>query len=344
MDQQNNAMYGTSGSWDEEPPTKFGLGMLKDRGILGTAQTGLDALQKDQQQRRERTLNFGNKILYGNHPPAPTPTVAPPTVAPPPVAPPPGSPLGQVNLGGGSSISVPYPMDPKIANRMQLAATPSTPEQLASRAESAALADQRYADWHAQRDADAARASTPQVGGMARIETPDYSGAINQAVDDINSEAPSGSFDRALRQKHKVAAAQQLLSTLGGIQGQNTQNITHTNIADANNRSTQDIAYGNQQAQAQAQKAHSALGMGQLASEDQYRVNQNRIASDNSNMSRQLAETEAAKAAAARSVFADQLRTKAKGMFFDNQDQLNNAELVRSGAVTPDAMFKQLNK
>ena len=325
---------------DFKGPSIPGMGMIRDKGIVGTAQAGMSALGNTIDQGVHAAGNFGGKILYGNHPPAPTPVAAPVVKqAAPAVNPPMG--MNRVDLGGGSSITAQRPIQPAMAQNMQAAAVPSTPEASALRAESAAMADQRYADLRAQQ---APQQVAPQVGGMMRPAAPDYSGVIDQAVGDIQSGVHGSGFDAALAHKHKVAAAQDLLKSVGGIQGNADQNANQMAIADMNNQSAQMIAQGNQAAQAGIAQQRNAMDMGELASQDQYRTNQSQIASGRLGMDKQVAEAEAARLAAARNTYADQLKAQGTGMFFNNDELLNQAELVRSGAISPDAMFKQNTK
>ena len=320
---------------DFHVPSIPGMGMLRDKGVVGTFQAGLDALKQRTGEAVNAVGDFGGKILYGNHPPAPTP-VAPKPVAPAPVA---AKPMGmnRVDLGEGNSITAGHPIQPEVAQRMQAAAVPSTQAQLDHRAESAALADQRYADLHARQAQQTPQQAPQAVGGMNR---PDYSEVIAQAIGVMNSDRPSGSFDRQLDHKHKVQAASDVLKAVGGMQTAGNEQASHENIASMNNATDQQrLAAASDEA-----RQRSALGMGQLASQDQYRRDQASNAASKLAMEKQLAEAEAAKLLAARQAYADQLKRQGTGMFFDDQDMLDNAELVGAGSVSPSEMYKQLNK
>jgi len=100
------------------------LGMLRDKGIVGTAQTGMNDLSQRLNQAgtvvggmvnqgAQAAGNVANKVLYGEHPPAPVqPASIQQPVAVQPQAPAPiaRQPMGMVDLGGGSSITTNRPI------------------------------------------------------------------------------------------------------------------------------------------------------------------------------------------------------------------------------------------
>ena len=146
------------------------------------------------------------------------------------------------------------PRDMNTIKQMQAADMTSTPEQLAKRAESVALTQQRH---------DAANPVV--VGGMQRpmqqqVQGPDYSGVIDQAVNTINSNRPTNSFDDALAWKHKVANAQDVLHSIGGMQTAANQNVAQQNIAGMNNQT--DLYKADQSAGLENQRLNQANTLG----------------------------------------------------------------------------------
>jgi hypothetical protein len=150
-----------------------------------------------------------------------------------------------------------------MVKNMQTAAVQSTPEQLERRARDAAISQQNLDESRAW---DAARAAPQGMGMQQPIQVqqgPDYSGAIENAIAALQTGRPSGSFDRQIEWKNKVGAAKDLLGLVGGMQ--TSANQTAANTATDQQR----IAAAQEDA-----RQRTALGMGQLASEDQYRQGQ----------------------------------------------------------------------
>lgn len=137
----------------------------------------------------------------------------------------------KVDLGNGNYVDDGKARSPESVARMQGAMTPSTPGQLASRAESARLADQRYADLKARK---AAQNTGGQPQAAQGSSGPDYSGIINQALETLESRRPTNSFDDAITWKHKTANAKAVLDQIGGMQKDANSNKSNENINNNN--------------------------------------------------------------------------------------------------------------
>lgn len=328
-------------------------GMIRDKGLVGVAQAGMNELTQRGNQVGgaignvvNQGLAAGGKLLYGQgYTPEGAAAITGGIATPKQVAVPPVRQVSPtVDLGGGSSITAQRPIQPDMAQRIQAAAVPSTQDQLDRRAAEVAMVQQRRDASEAWDAANAPQAQAPQVGGMIRPVGPDYSGVIDQAIGDMQSRRPSGSFDRQLEYKNKVENAKNILNLVGGMQTAGNQNANQLAISGMGNQSAQQIAAGNQAAQTDIARQRNAIDLGELASQDQYRTAQAGTNASEFGMKKQAAETEAARLAAASNMYADQLKAQGTGMFFNDQDLLDRAELVRSRAVSPADMFKQLNK
>lgn len=256
----------------------------------------------------------------------------------------------RVNLGGGNYIQAPQgTISPEQSLGMKTAAAPSTPEALASRAESAAMADQRYADWRAQKAQGGG--GMPASGGMPQSGQRDYSEAIDRALAVLEKPRPSGDIDRQIAWKNEVSAAKQTLGLLGGMQTAEGQQATTRGIAamgDQTERYKADMANKTAQertaAEQEQERQRTAFGMASLTSQDQERLS--RMGLDKARFDRegQIAEQGAQQTDAARQAYFNQLKSEGSGIIFDDEQKLQDAEAVRSGIISPAELFKLRNK
>lgn len=318
-----------------KPQQNTGFFSPQQQQFLGGIGRGISSAFSPAQKQAGQKI--GEFLTTPVIPAATTPTPTPVAKQPAPMnrQTTPQQPVGMVDLGGGSSITSRAPLSPAAIAGMQRAAIQSTPEQLERRARDAALSQQNLDESRAW---DAARAA-PQGMGMQQpaqvAPGPDYSGAIENAIATLQSSRPSGSFDRQIEWKNKVGAAKDLLGLVGGMQ--TSANQTAANTATDQQR----IAAAQEEA-----RQRTALGMGQLASEDQYRQDQVQAAQMGTQTEAQkyaderaMKQQEANRLAAAREALAQYLEQQGTGTFFDDPEKLAQARLARVGGINADSIF-----
>jgi len=147
---------------------------------------------------------------------------APDSHAPDNVPPPPG-PANRLDLGGGNYIQGKKAPGADVEHMRSLMA-PSTPEAAAGRAASEAEVDKRRAATAAW---DRANPQAP-AGGMSyqpqALQQTDYTGAINQLLEQASTAGVPNSFDSMIAAKHQRQAAQQGLQTLSGMRSADLSN------------------------------------------------------------------------------------------------------------------------
>jgi len=160
-----------------------------------------------------------------------------------PVATPVATPANRLDLGGGNYIQGKMAPGADVEHMRSLMA-PSTPEAAAGRAASEAEVDKRRAATAAW---DRANPQAP-AGGMSyqqqvAPQQTDYTGAINQLLDQASTKGDSGSFDSMIAAKHQRQAAQQGLQTLSGMRSADLSNQQgYARMASEQGMKQQDLA------------------------------------------------------------------------------------------------------
>ena len=156
--------------------------------------------------------------------------------------PPPPGPANRLDLGGGNYIQGKMAPGADVEHMRSLMA-PSTPEAAAGRAASEAEVDKRRAATAAW---DRANPQAP-AGGMSyqpqALQQTDYTGAINQLLEQASTAGVPNSFDSMIAAKHQRQAAQQGLQTLSGMRSADLSNQQgYARMASEQGMKQQDLA------------------------------------------------------------------------------------------------------
>lgn len=306
----------------------------------------------------------GNTLVTGGYTPNPYPVTS--TI--------PARTEQVTDLGRGNTLGTPTGMirPEQQAVMRNIIAQDSDPNAIARRARDAAQAATNAAPKEPQ-----SIPSVPTGGGSVGGGQPDYSGVIDQAIATLQSNRPSGSFDRQIEWKNKVGAAKDILGLVGGMQTSANQTAAQQGIAGMNNATDrQRIAAGQEEARQrtalggreldikEGQSLIDAQNMGMQRQAEQQKLQQQREQADidNQRMADQLgiskkdlglrlatferenqkaniAEQETARNQALRT---DILRNQRRGMFggISPEDELM-AQAGGSGAVPLDYFLQK---